>query len=144
MRTYATSAHPFSTAAAFTCTVPPATLDLRTPCVYAQFNGFGTSTDTVTVSFPATVTGVSLAVASTPAVTVTVQRTLTTGLMHFLGISTVTVKAKATSGMVSVVPPTCLYVLDPSAQHALVVSNGATVNLNCGLTVNSSNAAAAT
>jgi hypothetical protein len=141
--TYATSAHPFSTAATFTCAVPPATLDLRTPCVYAQYNGFGTSTDTVTVSFPATLTGVTLAVASTPAVTVTVQRVLTTGLMHFLGISTVTIKAKASSGMVSVVPPTCLYVLDPAAQHAFVASNGATVNMNCGLTVNSSNAAAA-
>ncbi len=141
--TYATSAHPFSTAATFTCTVPPATLDLRTPCVYAQYNGFGTSADTVTVSFPTTVSGVSLAVATTPAVTVTVQRTLTTGLMHFLGISTVTIKAKATSGMVSTVPPTCLYVLDPSAPSAFVASNGATVNMNCGLEVNSSNASAA-
>lgn len=141
--TYATSAHPFSTVATFTCAVPPATLDLRTPCVYAQYNGFGTSKDTVTVSFPATLAGVSLAPASTPAVTVTVQRVLTTGLMHFLGISTVTIKAKASSGMVSTVPPTCLYVLDPSAASAFVASNGATVNMNCGLTVNSSNAAAA-
>jgi hypothetical protein len=141
--TNATSAHPFSTAATFTCAVPPATLDLRTPCVYAQYNGFGTHTDTVTVSFPATLTGVSLAVASTPAVTVTVQRVLTTGLMHFLGIPTVTIKAKASAGLIASVPPTCLYVLDPSAQHAFVASNGATVNMNCGLEVNSSNAAAA-
>ncbi len=141
--TYSTSAHPFSTAATFTCTVPPAALDLRTPCVYAQYNGFGTSTDTVTVSFPSTVTGVSLASVTTPAVTVTVQRILTTSLMRFLGISTVTIKAKATSGMVSTVPPTCLYVLDPAAASAFVASNGATVNMNCGLEVNSSNAAAA-
>lgn len=45
--TNSTSTHPFSTAASFTCAVPPATLDLRTPCVYAQDNGFGTSADTV-------------------------------------------------------------------------------------------------
>ncbi len=141
--TYATSAHPFSAAASFTCTVPPATLDLRTPCVYAQYNGFGTSADTVTVSFPTAVTGVTLASSTPAAVTVIVQRTLTTSLMHFLGISTVTIKAKATAGMVSTVPPTCLYVLDPSAPSAFVASNGATVHMNCGLTVNSSNAGAA-
>jgi hypothetical protein len=141
--TYSTSTHPFSTAATFTCAVAPATLDLRTPCVYAQYNGFGTSTDTVTVSFPTTVTGVTLASVTTPAVTVTVQRTLTTSLMRFLGISTVTIKAKATSGMVSTVPATCLYVLDPSAASAFVASNGASVTMNCGLEVNSSNATAA-
>jgi hypothetical protein len=141
--TYSTSAHPFSTAATFTCAVPPATLDLRTPCIYAQYNGFGTSTDTVTISFPLTLTGVSLAAVATPAVTVIVQRVLTTGLMHFLGISTVTIKAKASTGIVASVPPTCLYVLDPSAPSAFSASNGATVNMNCGLEVNSSNAAAA-
>ena len=63
--------------------------------------------------------------------------------MHFLGISTVTIKAKASAGMIATVPPTCLYVLDPSAPSAFVASNGATVNMNCGLSVNSSNAAAA-
>jgi hypothetical protein len=63
--------------------------------------------------------------------------------MHFLGISTVTIKAKASSGIIASVPPTCLYILDPSAQHAFVASNGATVNVNCGIAVDSSNAAAA-
>src|SRR5580698_8125821 len=66
--TNSTSAHPFSTAASFTCAVPPATLDLRTPCIYAQYNGFGTSTDTVIVSFPATISGVTLSSGATPAV----------------------------------------------------------------------------
>jgi hypothetical protein len=141
--TYSTSAHPFSTAATFTCAVAPATLDLRTPCVYAQYNGFGTHTDTVTVSFPATLTGVGLAAVATPAVSVSVQRVLTTGLMHFLGISTATVTAKASAGIVASVPPTCLYVLDPSAPSAFVASNGASVTMNCGLEVNSSSASAA-
>ncbi len=141
--TNSTSTHPFSTAATFTCAVPPATLDLRTPCVYAQYNGFGTHTDTVTVSFPATLTGVGLAAVATPAVSVSVQRVLTTGLMHFLGISTVTITAKASGGIVASVPPTCLYILDPSAPSAFVASNGASVTMNCGLEVNSSSATAA-
>jgi uncharacterized membrane protein len=45
--TNSTSTHPFSTSSSFTCTVPPATLDQRTPCVYAQDNSFGTSADTL-------------------------------------------------------------------------------------------------
>ena len=88
--TNSTSTHPFSTAASFTCTVPPAALDLRTPCVYAQYNGFGTSTDTVIVSFPGTVSGVTLSANSTPAVAVSVQRVLTAGLIRFAGVTTYT------------------------------------------------------
>ena len=53
--TNATSAYPFATGitpAAFVCTIT----DQRMPCVYARYNGFGsTNSDTVTVSFPATV-----------------------------------------------------------------------------------------
>jgi Flp pilus assembly protein TadG len=56
-----TSAFPFGTGAppiaSSTCT----TADGRTPCVYARLNGFGgTSSDTVIMSFPATVSGVTL------------------------------------------------------------------------------------
>jgi hypothetical protein len=141
--TNSTSAHPFSTAASFTCAVPPATLDLRTPCVYAQYNGFGTSTDTVTVSFPSSVSGVSLASVTTPAVTITIKRILNTSFIHFLGIATSSINVKSTAGMVSTVPASCLYVIDPAVQHAFVASNGASVNMNCGLVINSSNAAAA-
>ncbi|MEO8662163.1 MAG: pilus assembly protein TadG-related protein, partial [Bryobacteraceae bacterium] len=72
--TNATAANPFATgspAASFTCT----TTDGRAPCAYARLNGFGgTAIDTVTVSFPSTVSGVTLSAATTPAITVVVQR----------------------------------------------------------------------
>jgi len=142
--TNSTSTHPFSTAASFTCAVAPAALDLRTPCVYAQYNGFGTSTDTVVVSFPSTVSGVTLSGAATPAVAVSVQRSLTAGLIRFAGVSTYTVIAKATAGILASVPGTCLYVLDPSAANAFTASNGASVTMNCGIAINDSNADAAT
>ena len=53
-----------------------AALDFRTPCVYAQNNGFSTSSDTVTVSFPATISGVTLSSDPSPAVSVSAQRVL--------------------------------------------------------------------
>jgi hypothetical protein len=142
--TNSTSTHPFSTAAPFTCTVPPASLDLRTPCVYAQYNGFGTSTDTVVVSFPATVSGVTLSSAATPAVAVSVQRALTAGLIRFVGIYTYSVTADATAGILASVPTNCLYVLDRSAADAFTASNGASVTMNCGIAINDNNADAAT
>ena len=80
---------------------------------------------------------------STPAVSVSVQRALAVGLIRFTGITTSSVKAKATSGIVASVPPDCLYVLDPSAPDAFSVSGGASVTMNCGIAVNDSNAAAA-
>ncbi len=84
--TNATSGHPFGTGtppiASSVCT----TTDARTPCVYARNNGFGgTSADTVTLSFPATVSGVTLSSGNVPAFAVTVQRTLKTGLIRFIG-----------------------------------------------------------
>ncbi len=140
--TNSTSAHPFSTAIPFTCSVPPAALDLRTPCVYAQDNGFGASADTVVVSFPATLVGVTLAAVATPAVSVSVQRVVKTTFMRFFGISSSTISARASAGILSSVPGTCLYVLDPSAPGALSVSNGANVTMNCAVNVNSTSATA--
>ena len=84
----------------------PAALDLRTPCVYAQLNGFGTAADTVTVSFPGTISGVTLSLVSTPAVTVTVSRVINTDLIRFVGPSTATIRARASAGILSSVPPT--------------------------------------
>jgi hypothetical protein len=145
--TNATSAHPFGTGtppiASSTCT----TADLRTPCVYARNNGFGgTTADTVTLSFPATVSGVTLSAVTVPALAVTVQRTLPTGLIRFVGgAATVTITAKATAGLVGAVPSQCVYVLDSSAQNAFQATNGATVALSgCALTIDSSNSDAAT
>jgi hypothetical protein len=141
--TNTTSTNPFSTAGSFICAVPPAALDLRTPCVYAQYNGFGTAADTVTVSFPATVSGVNLSSGSAPAVSVSVQRVLATGLMHFSGITSSAIKAKATAGIIASVPANCLYILDPSAPNAFTASGGAAVSMNCGLAINDINSIAA-
>jgi hypothetical protein len=145
--TNATSAHPFGTGtppiASSVCT----TADARTPCVYARNNGFGgTSADTVTLSFPATVSGVTLSSGNVPAFAVTVQRTLKTGLIRFIGAgATSTITAKATAGLVGAVSPSCVYALDPSAQNAFQATNGATVALNgCGIAVDSSNSDAVT
>jgi hypothetical protein len=145
--TNATSAHPFGTGtppiASSVCT----TADARTPCVYARNNGFGgTSADTVTLSFPTTVSGVALSSATVPALAVTVQRTLQTGLIRFIGAAaTVTITAKGTAALVGTVSPDCVYALDPSAQNAFKATNGATVALTgCGIAVNSTNSDAFT
>src|SRR5215471_16161839 len=51
----------FSASASFNCS----TTDTRTPCVFARNNGFGGSADdTVTMSFPTSVSGVTLAPSS--------------------------------------------------------------------------------
>jgi len=98
--TNATSTYTFGTGAtpiaSYTCT----TTDGRTPCVYARNNGFGTASDTVTLSYPSSVTGVTLASVTVPAFEVTVQRTLQTGFVQFLkGAATTTITAKAISGI---------------------------------------------
>ena len=73
--TNATSAHPFGTGTPPIASSACTTTDLRTPCVYARDNGFGgTTSDTVTLSYPATVSGVTLSSVSVPALAVTVQR----------------------------------------------------------------------
>ena len=145
--TNATSGHPFGTGtppiASSVCT----TTDARTPCVYARDNGFGgTSSDTVTLSFPATVSGVALSSVSFPAFAVTVQRTLKTGLIRFIGAAaTSTITAKATAGITGAVSPYCIYVLDPSAQYAFDANGGLTVTASgCRIYINSSNSGALT
>ena len=141
--TNATSAHPFgTTTASYTCAVA----DLITPCVYARDNGFGgTAADTVTLSFPATVAGVTLSNVTIPALTVTVHRNLTTGLIRMVGgPATSSITAKSTAGLVGAVSPDCVYVLDPSAGSAFSASNGVTVDVNgCAISVDSTSSSAA-
>jgi hypothetical protein len=139
--TYATSAHPFGSGASLVGPAVCTTTDLRTPCVYARDNGFGgTAADTVTLSFPATVSGVTLSSVTAPAFAVTVQRTLQTSLIRFIpgAPSTSIIKAKATAGLVGAVSGDCVYVLDPSAQDAFLANNGATVTVSgCAIAVDS-------
>ena len=141
--TNATSTYTFgTTTASSTCT----TTDLRTPCVYARDNGFGgTAADTVTLSFPATVAGVTLSTVAIPALTVTVQRTLNTGLIRMVGgAATSSISAKATAGLVGAVSPACIYVLDPAAPSAFAAINGVTVAVNgCAISVDSTSSSAA-
>jgi len=145
--TNATSTYTFATGtpplASYVCT----TTDGRTPCVYARDNGFGATTaDTVTLSYPATVSGVTLMSVTVPALTVTVQRTLQTGLIRFVGgPATSTISAKATTGITGKVSSDCIYVLNPSISSAFSATNGATIAASgCGVAVNSTNSDAAT
>jgi Putative Flp pilus-assembly TadE/G-like len=142
-----TSAFPFGTGstpiASYVCTAT----DGRTPCVYARYNGFGgTTADTVTLSFPSTVSGVTLSSATVPALAVTVQRTLKTGLIRFVGAgATSTITAKATAALVGTVSPDSIIVLNPSAQNAFQASNGANVTVTGGgIAIDSNNSDAAT
>lgn len=144
--TNATAAFPFATEtppiASSICTMT----DGRTPCVYARLNGFGaTASDTVTLGFPTTVSGVTLPSVPVPAFAVTVQRRLQTGLIRFVGgAATSSITAKATAGLDGTVSPDCMYVLDPSAQNAFQATNGAQVTMNgCSIQVNSTAGAAA-
>jgi Flp pilus assembly protein TadG len=145
--TNSTSPYPFGTGSTPIASSVCTTTDLRTPCVYARYNGFGgTTADTVTLSYPATVSGVTLSSATVPAFAVTVQRTLQTGLIRFVpgGPATSSITAKATAGLVGTVSPDCLYVLDPSAPSAFQASGGVSVTASgCAISVNSSSSTAA-
>ena len=126
--TNATSAHPFGTGTPPIASSACTTTDARTPCVYARDNGFGgTTADTVTLSFPATVSGVTLSSVSVPAFAVTVQRTLKTGLIRFVGAAghCPPSRPRPRPGLVGAVSPDCVYALDPSAQNAFQATNGA-------------------
>src|SRR5215471_21665186 len=72
----------FTPGTAFTCS----TSDTRSPCKYAAANGFGTvNTDTVSIDFPGSVSGVTLS-AKYPVniVRATVSRNVSTTLMRIL------------------------------------------------------------
>ena len=141
--TNATSTYTFATGtpplASYTCT----TSDGRTPCVYARNNGFGaTASDTVTLSYPSSVSGVTLASVTVPALTVTVQRVLNNGFIRLVGgAAHTTISAKATAGITGTSSSYCIYALSTSASYAFNATNGATVTATgCGIAVNSSNA----
>lgn len=145
--TNATSSHPFGTGSPPIASSACTTADLRTPCVYARDNGFGgTANDKVTLSFPTTVSGVTLSSGAIPAFTITVQRTLKTGLIRFIPLAPTTssITANATAALVGAPSPYCIMALDPSAKDAFLVQNGSTVTLSgCGVAVNSTNSEAA-
>lgn len=116
-------------ASSFTC----ASGDARTPCVYAFNNGFGGGSDTVTVDFPASVTGVNLSTATDPvtAIQVTVTRDVNTTLLRFLGSTMTTIKAVATAGIVDMVAPVPVVVTHPSIASAFSSNGGSSIRI-CG------------
>ena len=119
--TSTTGTHGFSTSATFTCT---ATNDARTPCYYAQtMNGFSFANDVVTVSFPGSVPGVSLA-AGYPAslIQVTVRRPVQTTLMHLLGSSLSTIGATGVAAIVSVASPVPILITHPTLSGSFNLS----------------------
>jgi Flp pilus assembly protein TadG len=92
--------------------------DARTPCVYAQANGFGRagSTDVVEVGFPdaSAAPGVELSPLYTPTlVSVTIRRTVDTTLMRFLGSTGANVRVSAMAGLVQDDSPIPIIVLHP-------------------------------
>lgn len=140
--TNATATYTFGTGtpplASYTCT----TTDGRTPCVYARNNGFGaTASDTVTLSYPSSVSGVTLSSVSVPAFTVKVQRVLNNSLIRFVGgPAQTTISANATAGITGTASTYCLMALSSSAAYAFNATNGAAVTASgCGIAVNSSN-----
>ena len=120
----------FSTGGSFTCGAS----DARTPCQYAQWNGFGTSADTVTVSFPSSIAGVSSAKLSPSdpvnLVHVVVQRTVSTTLLKLLGSASSTAGAAATAAIVTVTSPSPILVTDPNNDSGTFNCGG-----NCSITI---------
>jgi len=135
----------FSTSSTITCT----TTDTRTPCKYASLNGFGsTASDTVTVSFPADTAapGVTFSSDAVHLMQVTVQRTVTTTLVHLVGPAATTVKATALAAIVSVASPVPILVTHPTLSNSFTLSGTPNVTI-CGgagksIQVNSSSATA--
>jgi len=112
----------------FTCTAKPNS----TPCAYASKDGFGTANDTVTVSFPTSAPGVTLATdVPVNLVKVEVDRVVPTTLMRLLGPTATTVKATATAAIVGISSPIPIVVLHPSNGGAFSTNGGPTVTI-CG------------
>ena len=137
----------FSTGSSFNCS----TSDARTPCVYANKNGFGgTTNDTVTVSFPpdSAAPGVTFSGTDpTNLIKVTVQRTVSTTLMHMLGAASSTVTASAMAAIVDVFAPVPILVTHPTLATSFSLSGGPSITI-CGgphrsIQVNSGNGGAA-
>jgi Flp pilus assembly protein TadG len=120
----------FSTAGSFTCGIP----DARTPCAFAEINGFNVAGDTVTVSFPAdsTVPGVNFSNSDpTNLIQVTIQRQVKTTLMKLLGPSLSTIQVTAMAAIVDVVAPTPIIVAHPTMTGSFSTNGGILITI-CG------------
>jgi hypothetical protein len=116
----------------FTCS--NSAVDARTPCSYANKNGFGgTAADTVTVSFPTSAPGVSLSpdFPTDNLIQVSVSRSVNTTLMRLLGPTATTVTATATAAIVSNVAPVPIIITHPTLQGSFSMNGGINVQI-CG------------
>lgn len=101
------------------------------PCAYARLNGFDpTKGDTVTVDFPSSAPGVSLA-SGLNLVRVTVQRNVNATLMKLVGASVLPIKATATAAIVDVLSPVPILVLHPTSSDSFH-KNGSNTIVICG------------
>jgi uncharacterized membrane protein len=89
---------PITQGTSFLCSSKPSS----TPCAYANNDGFTPTGDIVTVSFPTDTAapGVAFAADATHLIQVTVQRSVPTTLMRFLGPTATTVQASAMAAIV--------------------------------------------
>ena len=84
--------------------------------------------DTVTLSYPATISGVTLSSVTVPAFTVTVKRILNNGMIRFVGRSGhTTISAKSIAGITGTASTYCIYALNKSTSGAFSATNGASV-----------------
>lgn len=96
----------------------------------ASRNGFTNGSESTTVTI--TNSGGAL---SSSILTAVVTRQVPTYFMRVLGRDSVTIAARAAAQMGD--GESCVYVLNPSAHNAFVVSGGSQVSVNCGIQVNS-------
>jgi hypothetical protein len=125
------------------------------PCKYASLNGYDSSGNTpgntVSVSFPGAVGGVTPpdpGVAATPFMTVNVNETMPAWFLGMLsGSNTDTISATASCGVVQATAPVPIIVLNPSCPHAFELSGSTNVKIvggpNKSIQVNSSNTSCA-
>ena len=120
----------FSTSGTFTCATDPAS----TPCAFAMQNGFGSSSDTVTVSFPpaSAAPGVTLSTFyPVNLIQVTIQRQVNTTLMRLLGPTASTIQVNSISAIVDVLAPVPILVTHPTLTGAFSTNGGVLVTI-CG------------
>jgi hypothetical protein len=112
----------------------------RTEGLYdSKKNGFEDAVNgvTVTINIPPTIGNYTTNNYAAEAI---VRQANPTYFMNLFNISSVTVAAR--SVVVATNSSNCIYALDPSAQDAFLVNGGGTVNLNCGIVVDSSDSKA--
>jgi hypothetical protein len=132
--------------AAYACADGPNT----TPCRYASLNGFGGvgTNDTINITFPTSVPGVTLSTHYTPAaIKVVVSRPVSATLTKLLGATSTTVTANATAAILVGNAPLPMVILHPTLANALDISGGnATIKIcggpQMGVQVNSRNTTA--